>query len=355
MEIPNASSVNPELGSIVGVSAWAEQIRAAIPRLALLSTPVTIFGHAGTGKESIARTIHALSRRSQSRYLAVDCVGLQGEAAQQCMFGRAAEVSPAGGCPETGCFLAARGGTIYLDEIAALDLTAQSGVLEALRHGTVSPRGSLAPMATDVRIIAGTSRDLEQEVAAGRFLGELCDGLRGEVLSTLPLADRPEDIAALANHFLAEFAALYQVPRKRLSPQAVAELARYDWPGNLDELHSVIERAIMTTEGGAITPQSLCLPEVVAEPTILSPFSTEEDSTGPTDLVEPGWPTMAEVEREHFRRTLERTGNDERAAARLLDMNWHQFQHRLEQYGLASWPKRPGCLPNYGAVRRRAA
>lgn len=325
---PNAD--RPQM-TVVGVSAWSHEMRRAIKRLAAHSSAVLITGAIGTGKETIARAIHASSSRAAQRFVPVDCAAVEGAALRELMLGRADGVHSVAGCPSLGCLAAADHGTLYLDNVAALDLEMQREVVRLLETGTVVPAGSRQPVAVDVRVIAAATYSLGPEVTFGRFLGQLCDLLAPHALHAVPLNDRPADIEPLANAFLAELSSACQTPLKRFAPDALGKMVRYSWPGNVGELRCVVERAVVLTASRVIDADQIELAEV--EPFAELPVVAGNIGCDAAAEVE-NWPTLHEVEREHFRRTLQFTHNDHQSAARLLGMASLQFQARLDRYGL---------------------
>jgi len=244
-----------------------------------------------------------------------------------------------------GCFRAADGGTIFLDEIGELELELQAKLLRVLQERVVVPVGSHDGVPVNVRVVAATNRDLHREVAAGRFREDLYYRLNVVAIQTLPLKDRPEDIDILAQHFLAQFAVENDMPRKRLSPAAQQRLRQYPWPGNVRELENALERAILFSPGDLIGPEVIPAtgaepPPAAAQAVASSPtvfFPDAETAAAPLASVcgqEGRWLTAAEVEREHICRTLEHVGYNQSAAARLLGIDRHQLRRRIASYRL---------------------
>ena len=324
------------LDAIVGQSDWVRQIRSIVTGVAGYSSSVMITGASGTGKELLARAIHALSPRAAGRFIPVDCASITGTLFASHMFGHVKGAFTGATHAALGCFRAADGGTIFLDEIGELSLDLQATLLRVLQERVVVPVGSHDGIAVNVRIVAATNRDLKQEVAAGRFREDLYYRLNVVALQTLPLRERDGDIEILAQHFLTRFAVENGMPLKSLSAAAVEQLRRYPWPGNVRELENALERAILFTAGDAIGPEVL--------PASTEPQSTPAAACSPAPLsesiamfprVEDGrWPTAAEVEREHIRQTLEHVGHNQTAAARLLGIDRLQLRRRMAVHGL---------------------
>jgi DNA-binding NtrC family response regulator len=356
------------LRAIVGRSDWAEQLRAVITAVAPYPSSVMISGASGTGKELVARAIHALSTRAEKRFIPVDCASITGTLFASHMFGHLKGAFTGAGYAALGCFRAADGGTIFLDEIGELELELQAKLLRVLQERVVVPVGSHDGLPVNVRVIAATNRDLQREVAAGRFREDLYYRLNVVAIQTLPLHQRPEDVDALAEHFLAQFAAENDMPPKRLSPAAVEKMHRYAWPGNVRELENTLERAILFTRGDVILPEVLPLaavadaPPVVAEHQAALPatisvgsMSTAAPDIDPQCPRDGHWLTAAEIECEHIRRTLEHTGYNQSAAARLLGIDRHQLRRRIAAYSLDASRSRQGRPPLRLRMPNRAA
>ena len=356
------------LDAIIGHSEWVEQTRAVIRAVAAYPSSVLITGDSGTGKELIARAIHALSPRSARRFIPVDCASITGPLFTSHMFGHLKGAFTGATYNAVGCFRAAEGGTIFLDEIGELDLELQAKLLRVLQERIVTPVGSHEGTPVDVRILAASNRDLQQEVAAGRFREDLYFRLNVVSIQTCPLRERAEDIDILAEHFLRRFAVENGMPLKRLSEAARRQLHAYSWPGNIRELENAIERAILFTPGELV--DAAVLPRAPAKvrraDRALSPSLTERQVAGKPDVhlefaesaagcdsdTEGRWPTAAEVECQHILRTLEHTGYNQSAAARLLGIDRHQLRRRMFEYGLMMPGQAKRGRPGFARPRR---
>ena len=341
------------LDAIIGHSEWVEQTRAVIRAVAAFPSSVLIQGDSGTGKELIARAIHGLSPRCVHRFIPVDCASITGPLFASHMFGHLKGAFTGATYNAVGCFRAAEGGTILLDEIGELDLELQAKLLRVLQERVVIPVGSHEGTSVDVRVLAATNRDLQQDVAAGRFREDLYFRLNVVRIQTRPLRERADDIEVLAEHFLRRFAIENGMPLKRLSAAARVQLQAYSWPGNIRELENAIERAILFTPGELIEAE--VLPHVAATvPDADSPIDFPASLANMADqpAAEDGrWLTAAEVERRHLLRTLEHTGYNQSAAARLLDIDRHQLRRRMFEYGLMT----PGQAKRGRPELRKAA
>jgi DNA-binding NtrC family response regulator len=266
---------------LLGVSAWAQRIRSEVIRIAAFNSSVLLIGPTGTGKELLAQAIHASSPRAHERFIPVDCAATTGALFASHIFGHAKGAFTGANHAELGCFRAAHGGTIFLDEIGELELDTQAKLLRVLQQRTVVPVGSHEEIPVDVRVISATHRDLEQGVVAGWFREDLYYRLNVITLQTLPLRERIEDLELLAIHILAGLAVRTGMPLKRLSAAAFDLLTRHDWPGNVRQLENVLERAFVLSEGEIIRPEGIPLPcaarrqvRIAAEPLPLTAIRT---------------------------------------------------------------------------------
>ena len=348
--IPEAS-----INSIVGVSAWVTEIREEILRVAAHSSGVLITGPTGTGKELIARAIHGHSPRAGGPFIAVDCAAVNGDLFAGQMFGHVKGAFTGASQATLGYFRAADGGTIFLDEIGELELAFQAMLLRVLQQRCVTPLGSYEELSVDVRVIAATNCDLEEMVRQKRFREDLYYRVNVVSLKSVALKERPEDIEILAEHFLARQAAQDGVPRRRLSHRCLECMRSRAWPGNVRELENFLERATLLKGEGEIGLAALlghgagvpyrpgCLaaqppPSDLAEdcegtsPSLAAPCA---DAGGP-------WPELAQAEREHILRTLERTGFNQTAAARLLNIPRKQLTRKIKKHQIDVSRSHPG-------------
>jgi DNA-binding NtrC family response regulator len=346
------------LDSLVGHSEWVEQTRAVIRAVAGYSSSILITGASGTGKELIARAIHRLSTRSAGRFIPVDCASLSGPLFASHMFGHLKGSFTGATYNAVGCFRAAEGGTIFLDEIGELDLDLQAMLLRVLQERVVTPVGSHEGTPVDVRILAATNRHLHEDVAAGRFREDLYFRLNVVSIETCPLRERIEDVEVLAEHFLHRFAVENGMPSKRLSDSARAQLKAYAWPGNIRELENAIERAIVFSPGESIDAAVLpgyssrsSAADVIHRVGFGDPRPLPEI---PHATHDGRWLTSAEVECQHILRTLEHTGQNQSAAARLLGIDRHLLRRRMLEYGLMTPGQARRGRPASHEIRRAA-
>ncbi|MDR1853922.1 MAG: sigma-54 dependent transcriptional regulator, partial [Azoarcus sp.] len=296
---------------LVGHAPAMLQLRAQIEKLARNQAPVFIHGESGTGKEVIARLIHRLGARSVGPFVPVNCGAIPPELMESEFFGHRKGSFSGAIADKDGLFQAASGGTLFLDEVADLPLAMQVKLLRAIQERAVRPVGAQGEEAVDVRILSASHRDLAQLVAENRFRQDLYFRINVIALRVPPLRERSEDIPDLAAHVLARLADRDGTPRRVLSPEALAVLLQYPFPGNVRELENLLERACALCEGNTISVADLGLDAAaLAAPPFMPPPPAPEE---PDDE-----PEVSEDERALILRTLDETRWNRSAAARKL-------------------------------------
>ena len=299
-------------GESVSVKALRQQIRLMAPT----NGRVLIFGESGTGKELIARTIHAESARHERVFVELNCAAIPEDYIETELFGYRHGAGPGGPHQPTekrGTFERADGGTLFLDEVGDMSLKTQAKVLRALDEQRFYPVGASLATHVDVRVIAATNKDLEEEIARGNFREDLFYRLNVIPFSVPPLRDRKEDIPSLTREFLAELGAEYGRPRMEISEAALTQLRAYGWPGNVRELRNVVERVlILNPKAARIEARHLpaLAPRSDPRPSSRDPGSREE------------FPSLQQAreayERDYILKELDRShGNISRAAEAL--------------------------------------
>jgi two-component system nitrogen regulation response regulator NtrX len=246
---------------MVGESYLMTQLREQIAMAAPTNGRVLIYGENGTGKELVARSIHARSHRRGGAFVEVNCAAIPDELIESELFGHIKGAFTGAVADRRGKFELADGGTIFLDEIGDMSLKTQAKVLRALQEQVVEPVGGTNGVRVDVRVLAATNKDLTAEIRAARFREDLYFRLNVIPIFVPPLRDRPDDIPRLAEHFMAELAQEYGRRPKKLDPSAAAGLQAYRWPGNVRELRNVIERLVIMVPGDTILAADLAFPE----------------------------------------------------------------------------------------------
>src|SRR6187200_2004173 len=243
--------------TMIGESYAMRQLREQVAMAAPTNGRVLIYGENGTGKELVARTIHALSRRRSSAFVEVNCAAIPEELIESELFGHVRGAFTGAVADRRGKFEVADGGTIFLDEIGDMSLKTQAKVLRVLQEQTMEAVGGTARIRVDARVLAATNKDLQAEIRTGRFREDLYFRLNVIPIFVPPLRDRQEDIPLLADHFMADFAREYGRRLKTFESTARAVLQHYPWPGNVRELRNVIERLMIMVPGDAISAEDL--------------------------------------------------------------------------------------------------
>ncbi|HUN61317.1 MAG TPA: sigma-54 dependent transcriptional regulator [Candidatus Sulfotelmatobacter sp.] len=242
---------------VIGESVPMKALRQQIAVTAPTNGRVLIYGESGTGKELVARALHANSQRNKGPFVEVSCAAIPEELIESEMFGHAK--GSFGGATEDkiGKFQKADGGTLFLDEVGDMSLRTQSKVMRVLEEQRIEPIGSNQTLSVDVRVIAATNKNLEQEIARGAFRQDLFYRLNVIPFHVPPLRDRKEDIPVIARFFLNEFSAEYGKKTRELSEGALEILLRYPWPGNVRELKNLVERLVIVCPQARIEPHHL--------------------------------------------------------------------------------------------------
>jgi two-component system response regulator HydG len=253
------------LRSLVFVSPAMSRLAELVARVAPRDVTVLITGESGTGKERVAEALVASSRRAHQPFVRFNCAALTEELAEAELFGHSKGAFTGAVRARLGLFREAEGGTLLLDEVGELGPSVQARLLRVLQEGEVRPVGEDRPVKIDVRLLAATHRDLAAEVKAGRFREDLYYRLKVVHLHVPALRERPEDIPALARHFLTRAAKSFGVPVAQLTPQLLEKLAAWPWPGNVRELENVLESTVALSADGTLD-LSLLPSESTVEP-----------------------------------------------------------------------------------------
>ncbi len=243
--------------TMVGESRAMKELRQQIAMAAPTNGRVLIYGENGTGKELVARSVHALSRRAPGPFVEVNCAAIPEELIESELFGHARGAFTGAFADRRGKFEAADGGTLFLDEVGDMSLKTQAKVLRVLQEPLIEPVGARSSVRVDVRVLAATNKELPEEIRAGRFRDDLYFRLNVIPILVPPLRDRPTDISLLAEHFIAEFGREYGRRAKLLEAGALSILETYPWPGNVRELRNVLERVMIMVPGDTITPRDV--------------------------------------------------------------------------------------------------
>ena len=309
-------------GEIIGKSLRMQEIYQVIDAVSQNKSNVLLSGENGTGKELVARTIHAKGPLASKPFLAINCGALSETLLESQLFGHRKGSFTGAIEDHDGVFQAADGGTLFLDEISEIPLPLQVKFLRAIQEKEVTPLGSTRPVRVDVRIIAATNRDLEEAVRTGSFRTDLFYRLNVVPIHLPPLRERRDDIPLLVDHFIQEFSGVYGVQPKRVTSEAMERIQAYEWPGNIRELQNAIERAFALSAELEITPQSL--PPAIERPARRLGLPVEAPL--PLD----------ELEKRTIVAALQRSAGNKKEAARLLGIDRQRLYRKLEKYGIGS-------------------
>jgi len=330
LERRQAARSETETGSgqttLLGDSPIMAQIRQTIAKLARSQAPVYISGSSGVGKELAARLIHEQGPRSDRPFIPVNCGAIPAELMESEFFGHKKGSFTGANGDKAGLFQAAQGGTLFLDEVADLPLHMQVKLLRAIQEKAIRSIGSQQEVHVDVRILSASHKDLGQLIHSGQFRQDLYYRINVIELHLPDLAERPEDIPPLADHFLQRIAAEWQVEIPHLSDDALQALQNYPFPGNVRELENLLERAMTLCENNRIDAASLNLPANRGTATG-TPLAAEVEEH-PLDS------SLQEQEKQAIRQALEQTRYNKTAAARLLGLSFRQLRYRIKKLGL---------------------
>jgi len=311
-------------GRIVGQSPVMQRVFESIQRVAMTDVTVLITGESGTGKELVAREIHSASKRSQRVFVTVNCASLVKELIESELFGHQKGSFTGAASTKLGKFELADGGTIFLDEIAELDVHLQVKLLRALQEKEIDRIGGTSPIPVDVRVLAATNRELSAMTERGDFRQDLFYRLNVYPIHLPPLRDHKEDIPLFVEHFLERFGKSLNKPSITVNPQALEYMMQYSWPGNVRELENILQRAILLSSSASIEPEHL-----------------------PKEMVQGGVPivegqSLPDIERDAresaaravILRTLERTGWNIKESALLLGVPEKTLYDKCSRLGI---------------------
>ena len=313
--------------TMIGESYAMRQLREQVAMSAPTNGRVLIYGENGTGKELVARTIHALSRRRTATFVEVNCAAIPEELIESELFGHVRGAFTGAVSDRRGKFEVADGGTIFLDEIGDMSLKTQAKVLRVLQEQTMEPVGGTNRIKVDARVLAATNKDLQAEIRSGRFREDLYFRLNVIPIFVPPLRDRQEDIPLLADHFMADFAREYGRRLKTFESSARAVLQHYPWPGNVRELRNVIERLMIMVPGEIISPADLSFLDPAALTRVVVP-----DPVGPRQSLHDA---RDQFERDLILRTLAEQQGKMSRTAEVLGVERSNLYRKMKAFGIA--------------------
>ena len=318
--------------AIIGRAPAMGAVKALLARIAASpASTVLLTGETGTGKDLAAKAIHYHSDRAAKPFVNITCSALPEQLLESELFGHERGAFTDARQQKRGLFETADGGTIFLDEIGEMTPALQSKLLRFLEEKTFKRVGGLADVRVDVRVIAATNRNLEDEVKAGRFREDLFYRLQVMPILLPPLRERRGDVMLLAEWYIDRYNREFRKRVRRISPEAVTVLDSYRWPGNVRELRNAIERAMLLTDREFLAPED---------------FSTlSRGAPSATFRLPPDGVNLEEVERQLLTQALERAGGNQTHAGALLGINRDQVRYRIEKFGLTRpHGERPGAI-----------
>jgi two-component system nitrogen regulation response regulator NtrX len=310
---------------IIGESVPMKALRQQLDLMAPTNGRVLIFGESGTGKELVAHAIHARSQRAEETFVEVNCAAIPEELIESELFGHLKGSFTGAHDDKIGKFQKADGGTLFLDEVGDMSLKTQAKVLRALEEQRFEPVGAGASVQVDVRVVAATNKNIDEEIERGNFREDLFYRLNVIPFYMPPLRERKEDIPLLANYFLAEFTAAYTRRPKELTPEAYAALQEYSWPGNVRELKNLIERIVIMNPQVRIDSRHLPLPPTRRGPEIdrraLPEFASLQEARNA-------------YEREYILKKLEETNGNMTRTAEILGLERSNLYRKMKALGI---------------------
>jgi DNA-binding NtrC family response regulator len=348
--LPATTDLATERFGLVGASPGMREVYRKIELYARSDAAVVITGETGTGKELVARALHATGPRRAGPFVAVNCSAIAAELLESELFGHERGAFTGALRTHRGRFERAHGGTIFLDEVGDMPLPAQAKLLRVLEEGVVERVGAERPVSVDVRVLGATNVPLERAVHAGRFRADLYHRLAVLRIQLPPLRQRPEDIPLLIDHFLGQFRRKYARPVERLTPEAMALLDAYLWPGNVRELRNVLERVFVETHAPVIGARAFR--EWVRERQDFTPGDWGPEPPEAAPPMAPPWPLPGappdpprssprrstrpvNLEPAAIRRAWHAAGGNLTTAARLLGVHRATLYRYLDRLGLS--------------------
>lgn len=311
------------LENIIGQSPQMQEIFRLIPKVAESNSNVLIIGESGSGKELVAMALHNLSHRKDRNFVAINCAAFPEGLLESELFGHMRGSFTGAMHNKQGLFEIADSGSIFLDEIGEMPINLQAKILRVLENGSFRRVGGTTDIKVDVRVISATNKDVKEEIASGRFREDLFYRLNVVPIHIPPLRERKEDIPLLVEHFLRKISN----QSRKITPEAMKILMGCPWKGNVRELENVIERTALLTEKEEITPAEL--------PNEIAGYADEAKEI--PELTEEGIDIdkiIGDIEKRYLLRALEKSGGVKKEAAKLLNLSFRSFRHRLSKYNI---------------------
>ena len=347
-EMKAATSAKPQLtveehqDSLVGKSEAMAQVFKMVGRVSLSDAPVMITGESGSGKELVARAVHTYSQRNGKSFVAINCAAIPEQLLESELFGHEKGAFTGAVTQRAGRFEQSHGGTLFLDEIGDMPIQLQSKILRVLQDGEYTRVGGTTSLKSDVRIVAATNKNLEQEVLEKKFREDLFYRLNVVRIHLPPLRQRMEDIRLLAEYFLQRVAIRLHLPKLKISEDAMKVLEGYSWPGNVRELENTIQRACVLSTSDVLLPKDIPLGlGVIAESAHTNPSLAEVvtkemaiDALFKVAEADPSLQLLPWLEREFTLHSMRMTNGNQVRSAKLLGITRATLRKRLEIFGI---------------------
>ena len=310
--------------AFVGEHPSVQRLKQMLPLVAQNKAPVFIQGPSGTGKEILARLIHAMSARADGPYVTLNCANLPRELVESHLFGHRKGAFTGAIDDMTGAFERANGGTLLLDEITEVDLPVQAKLLRVLQEGEIQKVGDSETRKVDVRVIATSNRILSEAIAEGIFREDLYHRLAVFPLSVPPLRERASDIPILAEHFVEKYKHLYGLPHKTLAPSLLRQFLAYTWPGNVRQLENLVQRGVLLSAER----------DVIEMEDVFNDFFSDADPSGSAAAASlpAAVQTIDDMERVMILQALAETDNNQQLAAERLGISARTIRNKLRRY-----------------------
>jgi two-component system nitrogen regulation response regulator GlnG len=349
-EMKAATSAKPQLtvdehqDSLVGKSEAMAQVFKMVGRVSMSDAPVMITGESGSGKELVARAVHNYSQRTNKSFVAINCAAIPEQLLESELFGHEKGAFTGAIGQRAGRFEQCNGGTLFLDEIGDMPLQLQSKILRVLQEGEYSRVGGTATLKSDVRIVAATNKNLEQEVAEKKFREDLFYRLNVVRIQLPPLRQRIEDVRLLAEYFLNKVATRQRLPRLKITEDAIKVLEGHNWPGNVRELENTIQRACVFSTSDVLLPKDIPIGAVSGGSesndlngggmsTVISKEMAIEALIKAAEA-DSSMQLLPWLEREFTLHAMRATGGNQVRAAKLLGITRATLRKRLEIFGI---------------------
>lgn len=308
--------------NFIGNSEIIVKLKKLVRRVSSTDSTVLVLGESGTGKDLISKAIHHHSPRCSGPFISINCAALPENLLESELFGYKKGAFTGAIKDKDGLFKVADGGTFFLDEVGNTSLAIQVKLLKVLEEKKITPLGETKPISVDVRLIAATNSDLDEEVKSGRFRADLFYRLNVIPIDIPALRERTEDIEILALHFIKKYCQKINIPEKELSQEALEVLKKYQWPGNVRELENTLERAVLLNRTDKLElsdfPEKLCAKQQIVTISEANPIN----------------PTLESIEKAYIHFVMAQTGGKKTKAAKILGIDTSTLYRKIERYDL---------------------